>query len=113
MDDLLAQAQANPPAPPDAMLARIMADAEAQLDRTVPEANPTRRGIGAIWAAIAQIGGLPAVTGMASAAVAGIWIGLASPVAGEGLAQLVWPQSAYALDDLAPSVYAFMLEAQE
>lgn len=84
LEDLFAAARAAPIKPDQDLLARIMADADAELPTspwavTVPE--PARRaGIaGRFRDWVGAIGGWPAAAGLASAAVAGLAIGFGSP----------------------------------
>ncbi|MCZ7676116.1 MAG: hypothetical protein M5U35_09930 [Roseovarius sp.] len=68
--------------PDAALLARILADAEhEQAVRAAPAARRPRSG----WLAapVRALGGWPAMAGLATAALAGVWIGAAPP---EGLA---------------------------
>lgn len=68
---------------PPGLLARVLADADAELAaRTAPplRAAPTRRTSGfmiVLGELLAAIGGWRAVSGLASATVAGVWIGFA------------------------------------
>ncbi len=77
LDDLLADARDNPPAMPEGLAARIQADADAMQ----PTAAPRRQSEGGgVWQQLFRaIGGWPAMAGLASATVAGIWIGLSPP----------------------------------
>ena len=76
LDDLFAQARDVAPVPSDALMARVMADADAAQLRAVavPVAAP-----GVIARILDAIGGWPAVSGLAMATVAGIWVGVAPP----------------------------------
>lgn len=75
LDKLFAAGRSGPQ-PSDALMARIAADAEAQVRR--PVAAPRRR-MGIAEAVLSMLGGWPALTGMATAAAAGVWFGYASP----------------------------------
>ena len=68
LDDLFAQARQLAPVPDAALTARVLADAA----RPVPVPRPPQ----SFWA---QLGGWPALGGLATATIAGIWIGIASP----------------------------------
>jgi hypothetical protein len=85
LDALLAQARMVPPPglPPD-FAARLIAAAEAARPTPVTQRPGWRARITAV---LAEIGGIPALTGLATAGVAGLWIGLADPA---GAAGLVW-----------------------
>ncbi len=91
LDDLFAAARAAPPAPSDALMARVMADAMAHQPaarpaQAAPElaapariVPPRRRPF---WEPLAAIfGGTGALVGMGGAAVTGLFIGLAQPAA--------------------------------
>ena len=81
--------------PDDALMARILADAEriraagasAALSAAPRPGRPDRPG----WAmaAIRAIGGWPALAGLAAATLAGVWIGAAPPDGLAGAAQFV------------------------
>lgn len=75
-DALLDMAAETRPQVSDALMARVLADAErARVDSV---AQPAPRGL---WAQLADaIGGWPAMGGVALAGVAGLWVGLAPPV---------------------------------
>lgn len=79
LDALLAEARETPAALPDALTARMLADAEAAQNARAapPAAAPRRRG--RLARAFAGIGGWPALAGFATATVAGVWIGLSPP----------------------------------
>lgn len=70
------------PVPSDALMARVLADAEAGLVRpavAVAAARPAaRRGL--LRAAIGSIGGWAGLGGLATATAAGVWIGFAGLV---------------------------------
>lgn len=62
------------PQPSDALMARVLADAEAMQPKSEPLPRPVRRQG---W--LAALGGWPALAGLATATVAGITIGVADP----------------------------------
>lgn len=76
LDALLDVTRRDRPVLPDALTARILADAESEQDRFArrkPKAAP-------VWHRwLEVIGGWPAMGGMATACAAGIWIGFAPP----------------------------------
>lgn len=78
IDDLLAGLCTAPTEPlPAALEVRIMADAQAVADAATPPPS--------IWATIgALIGGWPAAAGLATAGVAGVWLGITPPDAMAG-----------------------------
>jgi hypothetical protein len=67
-------ARANPPAPDDAFMARLMADAETAVPAT-PKIAPeqSRRD------PLARLKALFAASGLSGAAALGVWIGFAMP----------------------------------
>lgn len=91
LEALFAEARANAPEPSAELLARIMGDAEATLvARDAPLAaraeHPVTRARRHVtrqvshWANLLRgLGGWPALASMATATVAGVWIGFASP----------------------------------
>jgi hypothetical protein len=84
----LAAARDREPPLPDALLARVLVDAERLQPRSpLPAARrPARPGWRALLMAVA--GGRGALAGMAAAGLAGVWIGFAQPMdigAGLGL----------------------------
>jgi len=97
--------------PSAALMARIVADAEAQAEarealRQMPAPRAPRRGL--IAAVIGGLGGWPAVAGMVTATVAGVWFGFAAPDQVNTLAGgLLWSDTAgsatsYDLEDILP-----------
>lgn len=98
------------PVPSEALMTAILQDAAAQMPG--PAATvPTRRR--SFWQdLVAQIGGWPALAGMATATVAGVWIGFAAPVQLETLSGGVilagdysTTETIYTPEDLAPSFF--------
>jgi hypothetical protein len=86
LDDLFAAARAAAPQPSAALLARVEADALRMMPR--PPARPTARprGLRGLLAEIlSAVGGLGGAAGLASAMLAGLWIGIAQP---QGLSAL-------------------------
>ena len=64
--------------PDAALLARIMADADReQAAHMAPPPRPSRSGL--LAGLVNALGGWPAMAGLATAAVAGVWIGAAPP----------------------------------
>ena len=86
LDDLFATARAARPAPSEALMARVLADALAEQPKAVVAApGPRPRGPG-LWARLTwAFGGAGAVAGMGTAAVTGLFLGLVQPA---GLAAL-------------------------
>jgi hypothetical protein len=88
LDDLLSEARARPERPPGALLARVLADAEAAAPRT----RGTLAG-----AVLRALGGWPAAAGLAAACATGIVLGYTAPGAVPLMA------TDYELIDLAPA----------
>lgn len=113
LDALFAQARAERPEPGADLLARVMADAAGALPRTRPAApQPWRRALRGIAAAF---GGSAPLAGMASAAVAGLWIGFSAPEPLLGLVPL-WQESDEAgllPTDLLPDIDTLLLAADD
>jgi hypothetical protein len=77
LDDLFAQATRVDVQPSDALLARVLADADDVQAGFQPEQTSASDGL---WARMLDaLGGWPAVSGLAAATVAGVWIGVAPP----------------------------------
>lgn len=74
LDDLFAQARADQPAPSDALLARIAADAVTWQPDPAPA---PRRSLLAEF--FETLGGWPALGGLATATVAGVYLGFVQP----------------------------------
>lgn len=87
LDELFAAARAAapPPLPPD-LAARIVAAAAAGRAAPAPPMAPARApGLRARLAALlAELGGAPALGGLATAGIAGLWVGLADPAGAAG-----------------------------
>lgn len=106
-------------APSDALMAAILDDAAMQQARADVTSVPSPdilsvlgedRRAGGFWADLrASVGGWPALAGMATATIVGVWIGFAAPTRLEAISGglvLSGDYSAtdetYALEDLAP-----------
>lgn len=75
LEAMFAAAKGAAPAPGPDLMARVQADALREMP--VPQARVAPRpGLGAVLRAL---GGWPAVSGLAAATVAGIWIGASPP----------------------------------
>jgi hypothetical protein len=80
LDDFFSAARSAGPAPSPALMARVLADADAAMPRSdVPVQAPRKRS-GWFRTVLAGLGGGALATGLASAAVAGVAIGYAGPV---------------------------------
>jgi hypothetical protein len=81
LDDLFAQARQLEAVPSDALIARVLADAAQPHGKPASVAQP------GLWSRVFDmLGGWPAVSGLAAATVAGLWIGMAPPASVEALA---------------------------
>jgi len=81
IDDLLARAGDRHMVATGNLVARIVADADAVSDQRDKIRSPrfAPRQAGRLAGILANLGGWPGVAGLTTAAVAGIWIGYASP----------------------------------
>ena len=104
LNDLFAQARGTTSAPSDDLVARVLADAAAMQPTQATSASP-RIGL---WARLLDvIGGWPAVSGLAAATVAGIWVGVAPPPSVEDMtAQLIG-------DEISVSLFSADLQLDE
>jgi hypothetical protein len=78
LERFFAAARSRMPEPSEALMARVLADAEAAMVRR-PDAvavRPVARG-GAIGGLLSAIGGWAGLSGLATATAAGLWIGVA------------------------------------
>lgn len=112
-DDLQAMLrEARTEAVPEALMARVLADADrVQSGRTSP--TPGRRamrprvmvaGPGGLRRAIRAAGGGMALAGLATAALSGLWIGLTQPATLSPVSLHLWPEAAGAAVELIPSL---------
>jgi len=119
LDDLFAAARAAAPQPSDALLARVGADGLRLLPR--PPAHTARpstlrpRGLRGLLAdMVLAVGGLGGAAGLASAMLAGLWIGFAQPqglsVLTEGLTTGLSFDAALDSVELIPSLDPFATE---
>lgn len=101
--------RADAPVPSQDLMGRILADAQANMPAPAPIATPARRGL--LAGLLAAVGGWPSVATMATAAVAGVWLGFVQPDALNSLSGgTLLPGStatAYEVDDLIPSYGSF------
>lgn len=78
LEAFFAAARADAPTPSDDLVARILADADAV--HPAPVALAPRRSASPAWRDVLRgIGGWPALAGLATATVAGLWIGVQPP----------------------------------
>lgn len=118
LDAFFSAARAETPRPSDALLERIAADAAGQTPR--PEAArrsgpvravPARQGF--LAALSAMLGGGGALAGLASAMLAGVWLGFAQPAPIAALTQDVTGQiggqvASLEQVDLMPSIDSYL-----
>lgn len=97
LDDLFALARRQE-ASPD-LLARVMSDAEAAMVPEVPRRSARWRMFRVL------LGGAGALTGMATAALAGVWIGMAEPAPVAAVTDALWTETV----DVMPT-YEFLAE---
>ena len=84
LDALFAEARRDVAAPSDALLARILADAAAEMPRAAPVTSAPSAAPGGGWFAtlLGGIGGWGGIGGLATATLAGVWIGFSGQVGG-------------------------------
>jgi hypothetical protein len=99
LDDLFARARAESPQPPAGLLARIEADALAVHKARQPAA-PARRSRWAGW--VGALGGNGVLAGLATATLAGLWLGFAQPAPVSALTTTV--SQAFGADSALDSV---------
>ncbi|PTE20914.1 dihydroorotate dehydrogenase [Cereibacter changlensis JA139] len=119
LDDLFAEARTRAPAPSEALMARVLADAATHQPR--PAAAPVRvarpsSGWSSWFAGLR--GGALAGAGMMTATLAGVWIGFAQPSSMVSVTDALWQGAVQQIDvvelqpslDLFPSLDGFMSE---
>lgn len=74
-----ARRQAADPSPD--LMQRVLDDALAEQQRLAAQARPQRAARGWLRQLLSAIGGWPAVAGLATASVTGLWIGVNPPAA--------------------------------
>lgn len=100
LDALFTAAAAEPALPSDALVARILADANALQPR--PAAAPVPRP--SWFATLADwFGGGMSLAGMSAAALTGLYLGIAQPVPLNGLTEFVTGSATLDSLDLLPS----------
>ena len=112
LEAFFAAGRAAAPEPSAAFLARVLGEAEAvQAARAAPQPQP-RQGI---WAGLlSALGGWGGASGLATATLAGVWLGFAG-VQGSGTltAFLAAPEEAAITLELIPEFDSFALAALE
>ncbi|WP_132693181.1 hypothetical protein [Rhodovulum steppense] len=111
IEALFAAARTDRPEPSAALLARVMADAMAEAEARAasapaPRARPTGGGLARI---LGLIGGWPAMGGLATAGLMGVWIGYAAP-GGFDAVTATMLGSGYDVSDMMPGLDAYLTE---
>ena len=112
LEHLFATARAGRPGPSAGLTARIIADADAVQAGFKPDPFPAGRRRWSGW--ITAMGGNGVLAGLATAALAGLWLGFAQPA--PVLTLTLTMREAFAADadpwaiELIPSLDAFGLE---
>lgn len=109
LDAVFASASASPPDVSIALMQKVMADAEAVADARVLASAKAPR-VHVFKAILSAIGGWPAVGGLATATVAGIWLGFSPPAAVDDLTAGYLTGNYYDLADFMPSIDAILEE---
>ena len=106
LDDLFADAQTFGPGVSSVLFQRIVGDADAVLDQmNVDQEQSASRQPAVLQSLLGIIGGWPAMAGLATATMAGIWIGFSPPTALDSVAGgYLSSATYYDLGDFMPSV---------
>lgn len=107
LEAAFAAARAARPQPGAALIARILADAEAEAARRAAPRGPA----GVLAAFYRALGGAPAAASLGLAAAAGLWIGISPPALLQGVSAAVW--AAPADIDFAPALGEAGIEGLE
>jgi len=101
LEGLFAAARRDAPVASGDLMARVLGDAYAMQPETVVRIVPVRR---AWWRVLlAAVGGWPAVSGLVTATLVGVWIGASGTASlGERAADLLGDEAAMYLADLEP-----------
>jgi|AACY02.2.fsa_nt_gi hypothetical protein len=83
LEALFQTARRPDPVPSEALMARVLADAAAEMPRRAAAAPRRGAGWSALWLAL---GGWTGASGLVAATAAGLWIGIAPPAGLDGLA---------------------------
>jgi len=112
LDKLLAQAAAKPVIVPADLMQRIEADAHLVADAGDAARRSQPDNQSGFWAVIlAAIGGWPAIAGLATATVAGVWIGFSPTSSIGGIADgYLTNTTYYDVGDFMPSIDDFLNE---
>lgn len=119
LEALFAEARAAAPVPDEALAARILADADRVLaERAIRPAPRRPRRTAPLGILLATLGGWRAIAGLATATIAGVWLGFAGPeTVTDGIDQALWSdmsaQASYTLEDLQPVIGDFSTLLEE
>lgn len=115
LDDVLAGARDTGPAPSDALIERVMADAAALQPRPVLPSVARAKPAGVRWLdRLAELfGGGGALAGVGLAMVAGVFIGISQPEPVAALTQVLLDQTLSDTVDLFPTDVALWEEARD
>ncbi len=107
LDDLFQTARRTPAEPSSDLLARVQADALAM--------QPVRGAVlpapqtGLFMRLLGALGGWPAAAGLATATVAGLWIGMFPPdLVSDGLSQVLYGADTMTVDPLGGFDYVLL-----
>lgn len=108
LDDLFAEARRTQAAAPPALIAQVLADAYAAQPVQAATAPRVQRHL---WAKLAAVfGGSVALGGLATAMLAGLWIGFAQPAPVTALSDALWQSEPLDLVELIPSLDGWITE---
>ena len=80
LESFFEAARADAPQPSGALMARILADADRESEARSAAARLVEPSPGRLRAVLAALGGWPVLAGLATATMAGVWIGVAQPM---------------------------------
>lgn len=105
LDAAFAQMRQNAPVASEALLARVMADAETVIEERNRNVENPRKSR-SLWAEIgAAIGGWTAVAGLGTATIAGVWIGFVQPESFSPVSDMFISEiTTSSLDDFMPGL---------
>ena len=106
LDPFFEAAREARPEPSDALMARILADAAEAAPRPAEQLRPAEKP-SLVASVLDAIGGWPSFAGLATATVAGVWIGFASP---DTLSTLTLAETGFDLADVLPGTTELVFE---
>ena len=108
LEALFDEARASAPEPSHDLTARVLADALAAMPVARPAERPDAVArCGFLGGLLAALGGWGGIGGLATAAVAGVWIGFSSSVADSTVAGLLGSGDMVGTVELLPGADAF------